>query len=72
MVDFLEYAASSVKLVQKNIYIKEPMHTGGFGGNTFKDIIDKGVEDSHGFIGDTSVRVYLFKDYDPVSANRHV
>ena len=35
---------------------------GGFSGNSFKDVIDKGVHDAHGLGGDTSVRVDLLEN----------
>jgi hypothetical protein len=37
--------------------------TRGFGSDTFEDVIDERVEDRHGFVGDTSVRVDLLKDW---------
>ena len=36
---------------------------GGFSGDTFEDVVDEGVEDGHGFVGDTSVGMDLFQDY---------
>ncbi len=44
--------------------------TGSFGGDTFKDIVDKAVHDGHGFAGDTGIRVNLLEnlvDVDPVA-----
>jgi hypothetical protein len=35
---------------------------GGFRSNTFKDIIDEGVQDGHGLVGDTSIGVNLLQD----------
>lgn len=35
---------------------------GSFGGNAFKDVIDEGVQDRHGLVGDTSVGVDLLQD----------
>ena len=35
---------------------------GGLGGNSLKDVIDKGVHDAHGFGGDASVRVDLLEN----------
>jgi hypothetical protein len=37
-------------------------HTGGFSCNAFEDIIHKGVENGHRFVGDTGIRVYLLED----------
>jgi hypothetical protein len=34
----------------------------GFSGNTFKDIIDKGVHDGHGLVGNTSFGMDLLQD----------
>ena len=34
----------------------------GLGGNTFEDVVDKRVENGHGLVRDTRVRVDLFKD----------
>ena len=36
--------------------------TGSFSSDTFEDIIDEGVHDTHGLGGDTSVGVDLFQD----------
>ena len=36
--------------------------SGGFGSNTLKDVIDKGVHDAHGLGGDTGIGVDLFQD----------
>jgi len=36
-------------------------HTGSFGGNTFENIVDKAVKDSHRLIGDTSIGVHLLE-----------
>jgi len=35
---------------------------GGFRGDTFKDIVDERVQDGHGLVGDTSIRVNLLQD----------
>ena len=37
--------------------------TGCLSGDTLKDIVDKGVEDGHRLVGDTSVRVHLLEHY---------
>ena len=37
--------------------------TGGFGSDAFEDIVDERVEDRHGLIGDTGIRVYLLKNW---------
>lgn len=34
----------------------------GLGGNTLEDVVDEGVQDGHGTVGDTSVRVDLLED----------
>jgi len=34
----------------------------GFGGDTFKDIVDEGVHDRHTLLGDTGIRVDLLED----------
>ena len=36
--------------------------TGGFGGDAFEDVVDKGVHDGHGLGADTSVGVDLLQD----------
>lgn len=33
---------------------------GGLAGDALKDVVDEGVEDGHGLVGDTSVGVDLF------------
>ena len=35
---------------------------GCLGGNALKNVVDKGVQDGHGAVGDTSVRMNLFED----------
>jgi len=35
----------------------------GLGGNTLEDVVDKRVEDGHGAVGDTSIRVHLLQDW---------
>ena len=35
---------------------------GGLSGNTLEDIVDERVQDRHGTVGDTSVRVDLLED----------
>ena len=35
--------------------------TRSFGRNTLEDIVDKGVQDGHRLVGDTSVRVHLLE-----------
>ena len=35
---------------------------GGLGSDTFEDIVDKRVEDGHGLVRDTRIRVDLLKD----------
>jgi len=37
------------------------IHTGSLCGDTLENIIDKGVEDGHGLVGNTSVRVHLLE-----------
>ncbi len=37
---------------------------GGLGGNTFEDVVDKRVEDGHGLVRDTRIRVDLLEDYE--------
>ena len=44
--------------------------TGSFSGDTFEDIVDKGVHDAHGLGGDTGVRVDLFQDLVDVDGIR--
>lgn len=34
---------------------------GGFGGDALKDVVDEGVQDGHGLVGDTSVGVDLLQ-----------
>ena len=36
--------------------------SGGFSGNSFEDIVDEGVHDAHGLLGDTSLGVDLLED----------
>jgi len=36
---------------------------GGFQSNSFKDIVDEGVHNVHGLLGDTSIRVDLLQDF---------
>jgi hypothetical protein len=38
------------------------VRTGSLSGDTFKDIVDEGVEDSHRLVRDTSIGVDLFQD----------
>jgi hypothetical protein len=35
----------------------------GLAGNALEDVVDERVEDGHGLVGDTSVRVDLLQDY---------
>jgi hypothetical protein len=35
---------------------------GGFSGDTLKDIVNEGVQDGHGLVGDTSIGVDLLQD----------
>ena len=34
--------------------------TRGFGSDAFEDIVDERVEDRHGLVGGTGIRMYLF------------
>ena len=36
--------------------------TSSFLGNTLEDIVDEGVHDGHGLVGDTSIGVYLLEN----------
>ena len=36
--------------------------TGSLSRNTFKNIIDEAVQDSHRLVGDTRIRVHLLED----------
>jgi len=36
---------------------------GSFGGDALKDVIDERVQDGHGTVGDTGVRVDLLEDF---------
>ena len=40
----------------------EERRTGSFSSDTFEDIVDEGVKNSHRLIGDTSIRVDLLED----------
>ena len=66
MVDFLEYAASSGKnktsLLSPSHHDETSTRTGSLGGDSFKDVIDKRVEDGHGLVGDTRVRMHLLEN----------
>ena len=35
---------------------------GGLGCDALEDVVDEGVEDGHGAVGDTGVRVHLLED----------
>lgn len=35
---------------------------GGLSGNALEDVVDEGVQDGHGTVGDTGVRVDLLED----------
>jgi hypothetical protein len=41
---------------------------GSFRGNTFEDIVDEGVEDGHGTVRDTGVRVNLLENFVNIGA----
>ena len=41
----------------------EGTRTGCLGGNALEDVVDKRVENGHGLVGDTSVRVDLLEDW---------
>jgi len=41
---------------------------GGLGGNALEDVVDEGVENGHGAVGDTSVRMDLLEDLVDVGA----
>jgi hypothetical protein len=64
MVDFFEYAASSAMEVRNRRKAQKRGRklTGGLGRDTLEDVVDKGVEDGHRLVGDTSVRVDLLED----------
>ncbi len=36
---------------------------GGFEGDSFKQVVDEGVHDVHGFLGDTSFGMHLLEDF---------
>lgn len=36
---------------------------GGFGGDALEDVVDEGVENGHGLVGDTGIGVDLLKDW---------
>jgi hypothetical protein len=38
--------------------------TGCLSGDTLKDIVYERVEDCHGFVGDTGIRMHLLEHYD--------
>lgn len=40
---------------------------GGLGGDAFEDVVDEGVQDGHGAVGDTSVGVDLLEDWRRIS-----
>ena len=45
---------------------------GGFGGNALEDVVDEGVEDGHGLVGDTGIGVDLLKDYKGLDKSRNI
>jgi translation initiation factor IF-1 len=63
MVDFFEYDASSAWDVRGEIgWRTQRARTGRLSGDTLEDVVDKGVEDGHRLVGNTSVGVDLLKD----------
>lgn len=44
--------------------LRNTAHTGCLSGNALEDVVDKGVEDGHRLVRDTSVRVHLLEDYE--------
>jgi hypothetical protein len=40
------------------------VRTGCFSCDALKNVVDKRVEDGHGLVGDTSIRVHLSQDCD--------
>ena len=64
MVDFFEYDASSEgEVSSRAVRGGNWILTGSLGRNALEDVVDKGVEDGHRLVGDTSVGMDLLKDY---------
>ena len=43
---------------------------GGLGGDALENVVDKGVQDRHGTVGDTGVRVNLLQDCTKKSVSK--
>jgi hypothetical protein len=69
MVDFLEYCASSGELIRKRRQEKTKARTGCLGRDALEDVVDKAVQDGHGFVRDTGVGVDLLEDCTNVNAS---